>query len=162
MTIRKTTKADLPTVLNIYAGARTFMKEAGNPNQWKNMHPPKEQIEEDINTGESYVCIIGDEILAVFFFSIKPDPTYGYIEGEWLSNAPCGVVHRIARNQSTEKAKGAGAFCLNWCFEQISNIRIDTHKDNAPMINLLKSLGFKHCGTIWLENGEERMAFQKI
>jgi len=29
------------------------------------------------------------------------------------------------------------------------------------MLKLLENLGYKHCGTIWLENGDERLAFQK-
>ena len=161
MTIRKTTTQDLQAVMEIFHGARKFMKEAGNPSQWKTTHPPQEQIEEDIRKGQSYVCVAGEEILAAFFFNAAPDPTYKKIDGAWLSDAPYGVVHRIARAQNSVNAKGAGAFCLNWCFEQIPNIRIDTHKDNAPMIKLLENLGFKYCGIIWLENGDERLSFQK-
>jgi len=160
MTIRKTTPNDLATVMNIYAGARAFMRESGNHDQWKNSHPPKAQIEDDIEAGTSYVCTQDDEIVAVFFFDTTPDPTYTKIDGAWLSHAPYGVVHRIARAM-TPAAKGAGAFCLNWCMTQIPNIRIDTHQDNALMIKLLEGLGFKKCGIIWLENGEERLAFQK-
>ena len=161
MKIRRTTLDDLPSVLEIYHGARAFMRENGNPDQWRANHPPQEQIENDIRTETSYVCENDGEVLAVFFFDIKPDPTYPVIKGAWLSDLDYGVVHRIARSQSPG-AKGSAAFCLNWCFKQIPNIRIDTHKKNAPMIKLLTGLGFKHCGTIWLENGDERMAFQKI
>jgi len=160
MTIRKTTNSDLADVMTIYADARAFMRESGNPTQWKNAHPPQYQIEKDIDAGASHVCMQDDEILAVFFFDTEPDPTYAKIDGAWLSDAPYGVVHRVARAM-TAKAKGAGAFCLNWCINQVPNIRIDTHKDNAPMIKLLEGLGFKKCGIIWLENGEERLAFQK-
>ena len=160
MQIRKTTMADLPAVMEIYADARQMMAESGNHNQWTNGHPAQPIIENDIAAGKSYVCTLGDTILAVFFFDTAPDPTYAKIDGAWLNpDASYGVVHRIARARD---AKGAGAFCLEWCFGQISNIRIDTHKDNVPMIKLLQKLGYHHCGIIWLAGGDERMAFQKV
>ena len=163
MKIRKSTPADLPEIMKLYETARAFMRQSGNPNQWKNNHPPEEQIKQDIQDGTSYVCEHeSGEILATFFLTTASDPTYTKIDGAWLNNAPYGTVHRIARNHNTPNAKGAGAYCLNWCYEQIGNIRIDTHEDNTPMIGLLERIGFKRCGIIWLENGEERIAFQRI
>ena len=158
MTIRKSIKTDLARIAEIYEYARAYMRQTGNPDQWKDNHPPLEAIEADIRNGVSYVCIDGDKILAVFFFTTVPDPTYTVIDGEWLNDEPYGVIHRIAR---AEGAGGVGAFCMNWCYEQIPNLRIDTHQDNAPMIKVLENLGFVRCGIIWLENGEERVAFQK-
>ena len=162
MKIRKTTMADLATVMEIYAQARAMMAEGGNPNQWGAAHPPQHVIEQDIAQGQSYLCTTpdGTTALAVFFFDIMPDPTYNKIDGAWQNDtAPYGVVHRIARGRN---AKGAGAFCLEWCYNQAQNIRIDTHKDNAPMLKLLPALGYQYCGIIWLANGDERMAFQKV
>ncbi|MCL2378654.1 MAG: GNAT family N-acetyltransferase [Defluviitaleaceae bacterium] len=157
MTIRKTTMADLNHVMEIYAYARAYMQNNGNPNQWHNNHPPKEVIENDIITGRSYVCENETKITAVFYFNIENEPTYEKIEGQWLNNKPYGVVHRIARGPD---AKGTGAICLNWCAARHPNIRIDTHRDNAAMLKLLEKLGYKYCGIIWLENGDERLAYQ--
>jgi len=159
MEIRKTTKGDLAQVMQIYEYAQQAMDAYGNKNQWLPGYPPEEMIIEDINSGQSYVCENNGKILAVFFFSIESDPTYAKIDGAWENKKPYGVIHRIAR---AEGAKGAGEFCINWCLTQTKNIRIDTHKDNAPMLKLLRKLGFKHCGTIWLANGDERLAFQKV
>ena len=156
--IRKTTTHDLDEVCLIYAGARAFMRESGNMNQWNDGHPSREVIERDIEAGTSYVCISEDYIAAVFFYSTGPDPTYGKINGAWLNDDPYGVVHRVARAQ---RGTGASAFCLDWCFEQCRNLRIDTHRDNAPMRNRLDKMGFTYCGIIWLANGDERLAFQK-
>jgi len=164
--IRKTTIEDIAKVMQIYADGRAIMCESGNNEQWQGNYPPQIMIEEDIKKGLSYVCeskCIDDtndssDILAVFFFSTESDPTYTKIDGAWLNNEKYGVIHRIARKKN---AKGVGAFCLKWCFEQISNIRIDTHEANIPMRKLLQNLGFSYCGTIWLENGEERMAFHR-
>ena len=58
--------------------------------------------------------------------------------------------------------KGVGAFCLNWAFGQCGHLRIDTHGDNAVMQNLVRKLGFVHCGTIYVEEDDDpRLAFEK-
>lgn len=159
MIIRKTMPADLAAVLDIYAEAREFMRDSGNPAQWKDYYPPAEMIKNDIAVGCGYVCEDGREVVAAFYFNIERDPTYDYIEGSWLNDEPCGVVHRIAVKRGT---KGVGAFCLNWAFEQCGNLKIDTHENNAPMRKLLGKLGFIYCGKIWVLDGtEERIAFQK-
>ena len=159
MTIRKSKMTDLDTIMEIYAYARAYMKESGNPNQWFDTHPRREVIEVDITSGLSYVCVDGEKIAAVFYFNVEIEPTYSNIDGGWLNDEPYGVVHRIARGP---EGRGAGALCLNWCSAQHPNIRIDTHKDNAAMLKLLEKLGYVYCGIIWLENGDERMAFQKL
>jgi len=159
MEVRKTIHKDIEAVMAIYAYARTFMKETGNPNQWKGNHPPQTLIEADIEAGCSYVCVNENEIAAVFYFNVEEESTYKKIQGKWLNNETYGVVHRIAREQN---AKGAGEYALKWCMRQHPNIRIDTHIDNAPMFNLLEKLGFTRCGTVWLENGDERVAFQWV
>ena len=155
--IRQTTQSDLDAVMEIYAYARTYMRENGNPNQWHNNHPPQAVIEDDIKAGLSYVCEEDGEVVAVFYFNVEIEPTYGKIDGQWINDEPYGVVHRIARGP---EAKGVGAACLNWCAAQHPNIRIDTHRDNAAMLKLLEKLGYKYCGVIWLHNGDERLAFQ--
>lgn len=150
---------DLNQVMAIYARARAFMAEHGNPNQWGQTNPPIEKVVNDIQTGRSYVCVDGDEIAAVFYYAQEVDPTYHVIEGgAWPNDRPYGVVHRIA---SAGTVKGAGAFCLNWAFGQCQNLRIDTHEDNIVMQNLLKKLGFVYCGIIYIADGSERLAYQK-
>ena len=77
MIIRKTAMGDLDTVCEIYADAREFMRQSGNPNQWKNVHPARDVIVSDIKTGKSYVCIQNDNIAAVFYFCIECEPKIG-------------------------------------------------------------------------------------
>ncbi|MCI8661120.1 MAG: GNAT family N-acetyltransferase [Lachnospiraceae bacterium] len=160
MEIRKTTMADLDSALDLYAKARQFMKEHGNPTQWGDHHPPKEQIIDDIQKGQSYLCIENEQPLGIFFFSMGPEPDYAQIwDGEWLNDRPYGVMHRVA---SPGIRKGTASFCVNWCFKESGgNLRIDTHQDNLPMQNMLKKNGFLYCGIIHIRNGEERIAFQK-
>ena len=157
--IRKTTMQDLPDVCRIYERARDFMRKSGNPDQWKEEFPTPEIVARDIEADSSYLCISDDKIAAVFYFNVEDEPSYLKIGGQWLNDDPYGVVHRIA---SSRVIKGAGEFCINWCLDRCHNLRIDTHRDNLPMRYMLDKLGFVHCGRIWLENGDERMAFQKV
>ena len=57
MQIRKATMNDLPDILAIYAYAREYMKEHGNPDQWKDNYPPLELTTQDIRSGCLHVCI---------------------------------------------------------------------------------------------------------
>lgn len=41
------------------------------------------------------------------------------------------------------------------------DIRIDTHKDNKPMLHLIRKNGFTRCGVIIVDDGTPREAFQK-
>ena len=158
MEIRKTTLYDLDEVMTIYKKARQFMRAHDNPTQWLGGKPTREQIEEDIAKGHSYVCLHENRIAGVLCFFIGTDPTYKIIEGNWLNDAPYSVVHRIA---SSGEFKGTGTFMMEWAFGNFGNVRIDTHVDNYVMRNMLTKLGYTYCGVIHLENGDPRLAFQK-
>lgn len=160
--IRHTRSNELQAVMQIYSTARNFMRQSGNPNQWGDDYPSVEEIEEDIATKRSYVCLSEqEEIAAVFFFQQdEPDPTYHRIEdGNWINDAPYGVIHRIA---SSGRERGVMQAIVNWSYNQINNLRIDTHRDNQVMQKALKKLNFQYCGIIYLHNGDERLAYQKI
>ena len=165
MRIRPSTIEDLDRIMEIYAGARAFMAAHGNPNQWGSTNwPPEKLIRQDIRNGQSYVCV-NDEgrVIGTFFFTFGPDiePTYRRItDGAWLDASPYGVVHRLAGDGSE---RGIGAFCLTWALAQCGHLRIDTHGDNLVMQNLLRKLGFVHCGTIYVEEDDyPRLAFEKV
>ena len=164
MKIRKATEQDFNRIMDIYAYAREYMKNHGNPNQWGPTNwPPEELIHSDINQGNSYVCLNDSEqVVGVFYYVYGKDiePTYRTIsDGKWTGNDTYGVVHRVAGDGSE---KGIGAFCIDWAYKKCGNLRIDTHGDNIVMQNLLKKLGFKHCGTIYVEEDDfPRLAFEK-
>lgn len=160
MIIRKTTLADIPEVMEIYALARSFMAKTGNPVQWGDGYPKEELIREDVAQGVSYVAEFDGRIETVFMYSVTDDPTYHVIEdGNWLNDEPYGVIHRIA---SRGEVRGAGSMCLQWGFEQCGNVRIDTHDDNKVMQHVLEKNGFVRCGRIYTWDGSPRVAFQKI
>ena len=158
MKIQRAAPAQLPQILKIYEAARAYMREQGNPEQWKDGYPEEALITSDIERGNLYLCCEGEELLGVFYYAEEDDPTYRYIEGNWLNADPYGVVHRIA---VASHKKGVASFCFAYAFSRCRNLKIDTHKDNLPMQRALAKNGFVPCGVIYLENGEARLAFQK-
>lgn len=158
-TIQKATFSQLSQIQEIYETAKNFMRSTGNMTQWTNGYPSQSLIEQDIASGICYTCMDNDEIVGVFIYFQAQDPTYKKIyQGKWLNSAPYGVIHRIA---TACQARGAGSFCMNWAFEQCHNLKMDTHRDNKVMQNALSKNGFKYCGIIYLEDGDERLAYQK-
>ncbi len=163
--IRKATDSDLDRLEEIYAFARTFMAEHGNPKQWGATNwPPRDVIEDEGRQGTSYVCLNSEgKVVGGFgFFQGKDiEPTYAEIDdGKWLDDSPYGVVHRLAGDGSE---KGIGRFCLEWVYQQSGqHVRIDTHPDNVVMQNLLTKLGYVKCGIIWVpQDGDPRIAYEK-
>ena len=163
MYIRKSTLEDLPEILNLYQQARIFMRENGNAGQWGDSYPDTEIVRQDIAEGNSYLCEEDEggvrQVLAVFYYSEQGEPDYDRIDdGCWLNAAPYGVIHRIA---SSSGRRGAASFCIDWAFRRCLNLRIDTHRDNLPMQNLLKKNGFVRCGIVYIRDGSQRIAFQR-
>lgn len=160
MEIRRSTKNNIDEIIKIFEDARKFMKDNGNPNQWKDSYPDKSLIESDIENNVSFVCVDEGKIVGIFIYFEGTEPTYEEIHsGQWLNDEPYGVVHRIA---SAVGKRGVASFCLDWCFRRCGNLKIDTHRDNIPMHNLLNKNGFIRCGIIYLKNGDERIAYHKI
>lgn len=159
--IRPTTHSDLPEVMEIYAIAHDFMCRAGNATQWADGYPSTEYIASEIDAGHSFVCENQTgELVGTFCFIIGDDPTYEIIyEGKWLNNDLYGTVHRIA---SSGKEKGVAEACFRWCFTQCGNIRVDTHRDNRVMRKILERQEFTYCGIIYVSNGTERLAYQRL
>ena len=159
MHVRKTIKEDLPKIAEIYAQAKNFMKENGNPTQWKGDYPNEFDAEQDIEKGIGYVCVDGEDVVGVFAFIEGVDPTYVHIyDGAWLDDKPYAAVHRIA---TLAQGKGVAKVCFDYCFQKCQNLKIDTHEDNLPMQKALIKNGFQYCGVIYLPNGEKRIAYQK-
>ena len=160
MQIEQTKPEDLPAILQLYRNARRFMQQNGNPEQWKDTYPPEELVRQDIARGISYVCREQDEILCTFVYFAGHETDYDQIEdGEWLPGGAYGVVHRVA---SSGEKKGTASFCLDWAFRQCGDLRIDTHGDNLPMQKLLEKNRFSRRGIVHVQNGGERIAYQKV
>jgi hypothetical protein len=159
MEIRKTDESDIDTVMSIYARARVFMKANGNPNQWSSSGPSLAKLRQDMTNGVSYVVLTETRVVGTFAL-MSFDPNYASIaQGDWPNQEPYVVIHRMASIQ-----KGVGTYILENVCRHYRNVRIDTHKDNIPMLSLLKKTGFRYCGVIPLLDGDQtsRVAFIRI
>lgn len=160
MKVRNAKLEDLESIQRIYEYARELMRESGNKKQWTNGYPQKELLEEDIRNANCYVVEDKKDIVAVFMLFKGDEPTYQDIyNGSWINDAPYGTIHRLA---TTGKVKGIASFCIDWCINQCGNIRIDTHQDNKIMQHILEKKEFKKCGTIYVNDGTPRLAYQKV
>ena len=78
-TIRKATIEDTQIVLSLIDSGRKIMIATGNTHQWDANHPSKEQIEDDIANGNSYLLLEYDKPIATCAFIEGPEPTYEII-----------------------------------------------------------------------------------
>ena len=155
--VRKAIPADLPVILEIYARARRFMAETGNPTQWGDRWPLKEVLEEDIEIGRLFVYEQEGTVRGVFAFLLGEERAYSTLRGgSWRYEEPYGTIHRIA---SDGEIPGIMGKCLEWCRAQMDYIRIDTHHDNKVMQHLLNKYGFSFRGDITIDDGTPRIAY---
>ena len=156
--IRKTVMEDLEEVEKIFIHARKQMKDSGNPTQWGDDRPSMELVKDDIARGNSYVVLNDEKITATFACIIGIEPTELEIDGAWLNDRPYATIHRIA---SLNEVKGIFDYVIAYVSKSGADIRIDTHKDNKAMLHLIEKNGFTRCGIIIVDDGTERIAFQK-
>lgn len=168
MKFQRTENDDKEQVAAIWEQARRYMKEAGI-DQWQDGYPNLESLEEDMETGESYVLREEESgrVAATAFISFRGEPDYDAIyEGSWTREAPYGVMHRVAVEPSGKGRGLAGRMveeAVRMCEERdIHSLRIDTHEDNRSMRRMLEKNGFVYCGVIYLgRDGARRVAYQK-
>lgn len=162
---------DLEQMCEITAQAKMQLKNMGL-DQWQNGYPSREVWIQDIEEGNTWAAVEGDTVLGLFAFFTTPDPSYGYIEGEWLTGDESlyAAVHRVCVSDRC-KGKGVAGKMFAKAFEMaiekgMPSVRIDTHPGNLPMQRALKKAGFVPCGNIYLRGGSEegdlRIAFEKI
>ena len=103
MQIRHARPEDLPAMQEIFADARAFMRENGNPDQWGDRFPTREMLDKDLALHRSYVCEDNGKIAATFAFTTDGEPTYrarrGFVLHELVHGAVRQHPHRHAREQ---------------------------------------------------------------
>lgn len=161
---RKASTAELGRALEIIDEAKQQMRKEGK-NQWNETYPARRHIENDIANGNAYVILIEGQIVAYGAVVFTGEPAYDDIQGNWLSNQPYVVLHRLA---VTECAKGHGIGLI--FIQEVENLslsagvhsfKVDTNYDNERMKRLLNKSGFTYCGKISYPQGT-RMAYEKI
>ena len=157
--IREALAEDLPAIMDVLEAAKGIMRASGNVNQWIRGYPSEEVVLGDIGKGNGYVVEDDGRVVGYFAFIASPEPTYARIyDGEWAEDTlPYHVIHRIG---SYPDVHGIFKSIINWCKSVDPNLRIDTHRDNRIMQHNILKHGFVYCGIIYLESGDERLAYQ--
>ena len=170
LSYRTAIPGDVPRIMEIVSDARRSLKKH-RVDQWQGTYPDEEAFLTDIERGECYVLLHGEEICAFFTLSLRPESAYDAItDGKWSSCEEHCVLHRAA--VAAEWRGTEIAPFLIKCVEKQCRlngrryIRVDTHKKNKPMQALLRSSGFGYRGNIQItcEPGHDtaRQAYDKI
>ena len=103
MEIRLANTGDLPEILTIYAHARSFMAEHGNPNQWNDGYPDEELLIGDIENERLFLVMEGGIAAGVFMFFLGDEPTYQIIrEGR----AKCAPLRHHSQDSFVRQIQG--------------------------------------------------------
>lgn len=106
MQIRHARPEDLPAMQEIFADARAFMRENGNPDQWGDRFPTQEMIDRDLALHRSYVCEDNGKIAATFAFTTDGEPTYRVIRGgAWAGRCARTALSTVSRRQRARTAQ---------------------------------------------------------
>ena len=162
---------NIPALRPVFEAAKGIMRADGNHDQWSAPGFPDDSILlRDIARGGGFVIestvmpgltghLAAPRIVAYFALLPSPEPTYDVIDGAWLTDEPYGVIHRMA---SYPEAHGIFSTIIDYATSRFAHLRIDTHRDNRIMRHLIEKYGFTYCGIIWLEDGTERLAYERL
>jgi GNAT superfamily N-acetyltransferase len=174
MNIRTTTPKDIDAVMTIIEEARTTIAALGI-DQWQNGSPNRVMITEDMALGQGRV-VTDDEgaVIGTFALIYTGEPTYKTdYDGGWRTSdldADGSIayiaIHRVAVSVA-HRGSGISTAIIAYAeeFARIlgkSSLRIDTHEGNVVMRRMLEKHGFLPCGTIFLQNGDPRVAYEKV
>ena len=167
MNFRKTKTEEIPQVMKMIDQAKVYMKSQGI-DQWQNGYPNAEEIGKDIEKGYSYVMEDEGKIIGTMAVLFANDPNYEKIyEGAWkTAEEPYVAIHRVAVDEDC-KGKGIAGAMMEaveaLCRERgVRSFKNDTHRDNKSMQRFQAKAGFEYCGIIYLADGAERIAFEKL
>ena len=173
MLIRATTPADVPAVMAIIEEARRTIATLGI-DQWQNGSPNEAMITADVEAGQSRVVVKDGDVVGTFALIDNGEPVYTVIEdGEWQTSDRDATgewtyiaIHRVAISVA-HRGSGISTAVIRYAEESArslgrTSLRIDTHEGHVIMRRMLERHGFIPCGIIHLENGDPRVAYEKI
>ncbi len=168
MIIQKSTMQQQNALASLFDEARGTIAQLGI-NQWQDGYPSLEVITDDIMSQRSYAVTIDGELIGTFVLLFCGEPTYDTIyDGKWLTDGLRGytAIHRVAVSVK-KRGSGVSGAILDYAAARARehghpSLRIDTHEGNVVMRRMLSKNGFVHCGTIYLQSGDSRVAYEKL
>ena len=145
---RQAQSCETDRIMQIIRQAQARMHAAGS-RQWQDGYPAPGHISADIGRNRGYVlCKPGVEgplsVIAYGAVVFDGEPAYDAIDGQWLTDEPYVLVHRIAVADG-ERGRGVAAEFLHRVEtlaqeRGVKAFRIDTNFDNQTMLRLLERL----------------------
>ncbi len=191
--LRPATMEEVPVIWEIILQAKAQMYREGK-HQWDENYPTVPILENDVRRGWGYVLVpekdtpvqnVYDEatpffndhtgtdngtsrqdIIAYGAVVFDGEPAYkGLWDGQWLSEQPYVVLHRLAVADCWKRQGMAVRYMQAVCdlalTHGIRSFKVDTNYDNFYMQRVFSRLGFTYCGRIRYDAGE-RMAYEKL
>ena len=168
MEIRKATPEDIGAMLALFDEARATIARLGI-NQWQNGYPSQGVVTEDIAQGRAYIITEDGALCGTYVLIEDGEPTYDRIyDGAWATGNDSRdylAIHRVAVAVRV-RGKGISTAIIDAAAVRAralgrASLRIDTHHGNVVMRRMLEKHGFVCCGTIYLESGDARVAYEK-
>lgn len=162
--IRIAAETDFSAIMELIKQAKEYLKGL-NIDQWQDGYPNENIILKDIADRNGYVLTDSGTVTGYVCISFDGDENYSVIEGQWRSEQPYAVIHRIT---ISDECKGKGLSALMFQFTEtlckvkgIHSIKVDTHEKNTAMKHILAKNNYEYCGIIQFRNCE-RIGFEKI
>lgn len=164
MEFRLAENNDLDRVFNIYSKAIEEM-DKHNINQWDELYPDKEILQEDIDNKELYIGEIEGEIACAYVLNSECDEEYE--KGRWqYKYASFNIIHRLCVNPKFQN-KGIAGKTINHIEDllkdkDIESIRLDVYSLNPFALRLYEKAGYKKVGNAYWRKGEFYLMEKKI
>lgn len=166
MEFRLAKEIDREKIEKIYEDGSLKLKSLGI-NQWQGNEKPNLNNFSNLNENDIIYVLEDKEIIVSTLIIYDKDEDYeNNLVGTWNSPKPYVALHRIATLSGARK-KGYGRkiieFAENYAKENnFKSVRVDTHRENKSMQNLLNSMEYNYVGIVYLGGKRERFAYEKI
>lgn len=167
MKMRLAKPADIKEIMDIVGQVQKKYFEKNDIPQWRDGYPQKELFEKDIEKKSLFVLSQGELIIGMAAVCFEHEPSYDIIEnGAWKSDGEYAVIHRIAVSPDFHGfgfGKNFIELAQMLCNQRgVHSLRADTHEQNIAMQKTFQSCGMEYCGVIHIENGDPRVAYEKL
>jgi ribosomal protein S18 acetylase RimI-like enzyme len=153
--IKRLQQENLPDAFSIIESVIRKMKDE-KIEQWDEVYPNRDVLEEDIKRGEAYGFFHSTELKG--FVVLNEECSTEYDSLEWDDNGGKSlIIHRLSVKANCQEqgiAKGLMNFAEE-CARQkgYTSIKLDAFIDNKAALNLYEKLGYRKAGIVTFRKG---------
>lgn len=164
LSYKKANEADVESIWKALQEGISRRKNDGS-NQWQDGYPNIKTVEDDIKKGFGYIWKENEILVGYAAVIFEIEPAYSNIVGNWLSDNPYVVIHRVVVSKDF-----IGRGVSKIIFEDIEkiaisnkifSIKVDTNFDNLAMLKIVEKLNYTYCGEVHFR-GSPRKGFEKL